>query len=154
MASGAIGHTVNVADGATAPTPGPAEKRGSEDRHLLYVAVPGVRNYTEYGGVGVLVYDVAAGHKFIKRIPTLDAPKGQEAENVKGVALNMRTGYSLRHDAQADVRARHHIERICGTANTRAAAIAWRSRPTARCMYLAVARGTALARRRRAHAAT
>jgi hypothetical protein len=90
--SGAIGHTVYVADGARAAAPGPAEKRGSEDRHLLYVAVPGVRNYTEYGGVGVLVYDVAAGHKFLKRIPTLDVPKGQEAENVKGVALNMALG--------------------------------------------------------------
>jgi DNA-binding beta-propeller fold protein YncE len=61
------------------------------DRHLLYVAVPGVRNYAEFGGVGVLVFDIANGHKLVKRIPTLDAPAGQAPENVKGVALNAHT---------------------------------------------------------------
>src|SRR6266403_2942743 len=42
------------------------------EKHLLYVAVPGIRNYVEYGGVGILVYDIGAGHKFVKRIPTWD----------------------------------------------------------------------------------
>jgi DNA-binding beta-propeller fold protein YncE len=62
------------------------------NRHLLYVAVPGVRNYVEYGGAGVLVYDVANGHRLVKRIPTIDAPAGQDPENVKGVALGVQTG--------------------------------------------------------------
>ena len=40
------------------------------ERHFLYVAEPGIRNYVEYGGIGVLVYDIDRGHKFVKRIPT------------------------------------------------------------------------------------
>src|ERR1700732_2541414 len=61
------------------------------EKHLLYVAVPGIRNYVEYGGVGILVYDIGAGHKFVKRIPTWDVPAGQEAEAVKGIVANART---------------------------------------------------------------
>jgi hypothetical protein len=30
---------------------------GSE-RHFLYVAEPGIRNYVEYGGIGILVFDI------------------------------------------------------------------------------------------------
>lgn len=63
-----------------------------EDRHLLYVASPGIRNYVEFGGVGILVYDMAQGHKFLKRIPTWDVPEGKAAENVKGIVANAKTG--------------------------------------------------------------
>jgi sugar lactone lactonase YvrE len=59
-----------------------------EERHLLYVAVPGIRNYVEYGGVGFLVYDMDDGHRLIKRIPTFDVPAGAEPENVKGIAAH------------------------------------------------------------------
>jgi hypothetical protein len=76
------GHAVLLAD-----LPKPAA-----NRHLLYVASPGVRNYTEFGGAGILVFDIAAGHRFVKRIPTLDVPAGQEPENVKGVALSAPLG--------------------------------------------------------------
>jgi hypothetical protein len=62
------------------------------ERHLLYIAEPGIRNYVSYGGVGVLVYDIGAGYKFVKRIPTWNVPAGQEPENVKGVAASARTG--------------------------------------------------------------
>lgn len=62
------------------------------ERRLLYVAVPGVRNYVEHGGVGVLVFDIENGHRFVKRIPTLDVPPGQAPENVKGVAASAKTG--------------------------------------------------------------
>ena len=62
------------------------------ERRLLYVAVPGIRNYVEYGGVGVLVYDIGRGYTFVKRIPTWDVPEGQQPENVKGVAASARTG--------------------------------------------------------------
>ncbi len=61
-------------------------------RRLLYVAAPGVRNYVEYGGVGVLVFDVDAGHRFVKRIPTWDVPAGTAPENVKGIAASAETG--------------------------------------------------------------
>ena len=40
---------------------------------------PGIRNYVEYGGVGVLVYDIDHGHRFVKRIPTFDVAAGTAA---------------------------------------------------------------------------
>ena len=60
-------------------------------KHFLYVASPGIRNYVEFGGVGLLVFDIDAGYKFVKRIPTWDVPAGKEAENVKGVVANAQT---------------------------------------------------------------
>jgi DNA-binding beta-propeller fold protein YncE len=65
---------------------------GRSEQHLLYVATPGIRNYVEYGGVGLLVYDMDNGHRFVRRIPTFDVPAGQQPENVKGIAANGKTG--------------------------------------------------------------
>src|SRR2546429_2950311 len=45
----------------------PVPMRAGAEQHLLYVASPGVRNYVEYGGVGVLVFDVDKGYKFVRR---------------------------------------------------------------------------------------
>jgi hypothetical protein len=55
----------------------------SPHRHL-YVVCPGIRNYLEFGGAGILVFDVDDGHKFIRRIST---PASREAmpDNIKGV---------------------------------------------------------------------
>src|SRR5437764_14624653 len=65
----------------------------AREHHYLYAASPGVRNYLEYGGIGIVVFDMDDGYKFVRRIPTWDAPAaGQEAENVKGIAANARTG--------------------------------------------------------------
>ena len=64
----------------------------ANEKHLLYVALPGIRNYVEYGGVGVLVYDIDAGYKVVKRIPTWTVPPGQQPENVKGIAASAKTG--------------------------------------------------------------
>lgn len=61
-------------------------------RRYLYVAEPGIRNYVEYGGVGILVFDIDHGYKFVKRIPTWENPAGQEPENVKGIAASAVTG--------------------------------------------------------------
>jgi len=61
-------------------------------QHLLYVAEPGTRNYVEYGGVGILVFDIDNGYKFVKRIPTWSVPAGKEPENVKGVVASAKTG--------------------------------------------------------------
>jgi DNA-binding beta-propeller fold protein YncE len=63
-----------------------------KEKHLLYVASPGLRNYEEYGGTGVLVYDIDDGYKFVKRIPTWDVPAGQKPENVKGIVASEKTG--------------------------------------------------------------
>ena len=61
-------------------------------RRLLYIAQPGIRNYQQYGGVGVLVYDVDRDYAFVKRIPTWVVPEGGQADNVKGVAASAATG--------------------------------------------------------------
>jgi hypothetical protein len=65
---------------------------GNDERHFLYVAEPGIRNYVEYGGIGFLVYDMDQGHRFVKRIPTFDVAPGEQPENIKGIAANARTG--------------------------------------------------------------
>jgi DNA-binding beta-propeller fold protein YncE len=72
----------------------PGSSRAAGLHRYLYVAEPGIRNYLEYGGHGVLVYDIDDGHKFLRRIKTtagLD-PKTRQPENVKGIAASARTG--------------------------------------------------------------
>ncbi len=61
-------------------------------QHLLYVASPGTRNYVEYGGIGVLVFDIDNGYKFVRRIPTWSVPDGAKPENVKGIVASAKTG--------------------------------------------------------------
>jgi DNA-binding beta-propeller fold protein YncE len=62
----------------TTPAAEPAE------RHYLYVVCPGIRNLPEFGGAGILVFDMDNGHKFVKRIET-PASKVEKPENIKGV---------------------------------------------------------------------
>jgi DNA-binding beta-propeller fold protein YncE len=65
----------------------------AKEQHLLYVASPGLRNYLEYGGMGILVFDIDNGYKLVKRIPTWDPPSDpKKAENVKGIAASAKTG--------------------------------------------------------------
>jgi DNA-binding beta-propeller fold protein YncE len=61
-----------------------------EERHLLYVVVPGIRNYLQFGGAGIVVFDMDQAYRFVKRIET---PASQEAkpENIKGVCANAAT---------------------------------------------------------------
>ena len=59
-----------------------------EERRQLYVAVPGIRNLLEYGGHGVLVFDIDHGHKFVKRIPTAGLDGDGKPINVKGVCAS------------------------------------------------------------------
>lgn len=61
-------------------------------RRLLYVAVPGIRNLLEYGGHGLLVFDMDQGHKFVRRIPTAGLNDQGVPENVKGIAASAQTG--------------------------------------------------------------
>ena len=67
----------------------PAGSADSRPSRLLYIATPGIRNYTEFGGVGVLVFDIDNGHRFVKRIPTFDH---NPPENVKGICASARSG--------------------------------------------------------------
>ena len=61
---------------------------GAAHRYL-YAAVPGIRNDLARGGHGVLVFDMDAGHRFVRRIASagLDA-KGQP-DNVKGICASV-----------------------------------------------------------------
>lgn len=81
----AVSATAVVLSSAFVPRP-------DGERHFLYVAEPGIRNYVEYGGIGVIVYDMDNGHTFVKRIPTFAEVPGKEPENVKGVVANEKTG--------------------------------------------------------------
>ena len=68
--------------------------RGAQDeslRRLLYVAEPGIRNYVEYGGHGILVFDIDDGHRFVKRIPLAGLGDDGKPLNVKGVCANAGT---------------------------------------------------------------
>ena len=73
---------------AQAADPAPA----MAERHLLYVAVPGIRNYLERGGHGVLVFDLDRGHRFVKRIPARGLGADGKPLNVKGVVASAATG--------------------------------------------------------------
>ena len=65
---------------------------GDKERSFLYVAVPGIRNYVEFGGIGLVVFDRDDGYKFVKRIPTWPVLSGEQPENVKGIAASARDG--------------------------------------------------------------
>ena len=64
----------------------------AQEKHFLYVAVPGIRNYVEFGGIGILIFDIDNGYRFVKRIPTWVVPPGKHPENVKGIAASAKTG--------------------------------------------------------------
>lgn len=80
-----------LATAATLALPLSKVVRATSERHLLYIAEPGIRNYVRYGGVGVLAYDIGKDYQFVKRIPTWEVPAGQDPENVKGVAASAKT---------------------------------------------------------------
>jgi DNA-binding beta-propeller fold protein YncE len=58
------------------------------ERRLLYAAMPGIRNYLEYGGHGVLVFDIDNGHRFVRRIPSAGLDMQGRPLNVKGVCAS------------------------------------------------------------------
>ena len=80
-ACGATSLTAVAQDSAIATRP----------QRLLYVAAPGIRNYLEYGGHGLVVFDMNNGHKFVKRIPTGGLGSDGKPLNVKGVCASATT---------------------------------------------------------------
>jgi DNA-binding beta-propeller fold protein YncE len=67
------------------------QQSSAGERHLLYVGEPGIRSDVEWGGIGILVFDMDHGHKFLRRIPTLETPLGQAPEAVKGICASAKT---------------------------------------------------------------
>ena len=64
---------------------------GLPDGRYLYVACPGIRNYLEFGGAGILIFDIDQDHKFVKRIQTPHS-RDEKPDNVKGVCASAITG--------------------------------------------------------------
>lgn len=62
----------------------PSSLFADEERRFLYVAAPGIRNYLEFGGAGILVFDIDKEHAFVKRIETPES-KLDKPDNVKGI---------------------------------------------------------------------
>jgi DNA-binding beta-propeller fold protein YncE len=58
----------------------------------LYVASPGVRDLLEYGGHGVLVFDIDHDHKFLRRIASKGINENGKPLNVKGICASEKTG--------------------------------------------------------------
>jgi DNA-binding beta-propeller fold protein YncE len=70
-----------------------AAENGSVTRsRRLYVACPGIRNYPEFGGHGLLVFDIDDGHRFLKRIPLGGLDAQGKPINVKGICASAKTG--------------------------------------------------------------
>jgi DNA-binding beta-propeller fold protein YncE len=65
---------------------------GGEPRtsRYLYAVCPGIRDYLEFGGAGILVFDIDNGHKFVKRIAT-EASRAAKPRNIKGVVASAAT---------------------------------------------------------------
>lgn len=63
-------------------------------RRYLYVASPGIRNYLEYGGHGILVFDIDHDHQFVRRISLEGYGVDDDGKpiNVKGICGNAATG--------------------------------------------------------------
>ena len=61
------------------------------EKHLLYVAEPGIQNLLQYGGHGVIVFDMDHGFKFVKRIPLGGLDEKGKPRNVKGICANAGT---------------------------------------------------------------
>ncbi len=61
------------------------------EHRLLYVAEPGIRDYQEYGGHGVLVFDIDAGHKFVRRIGGGGVEANGHVMAVKGICASAAT---------------------------------------------------------------
>ena len=60
-------------------------------QRFLYVATPGIRDYLEYGGHGVLVFDIDHGHRFVKRVATAGLDAKGKPLNVKGICAHAAT---------------------------------------------------------------
>jgi DNA-binding beta-propeller fold protein YncE len=62
------------------------------EQHFLYVAAPGIRDDLQFGGHGILVFDIAHQHTFVKRIPFGGVDSAGKPRNVKGVCASAATG--------------------------------------------------------------
>jgi len=70
-----------------------AAEKNAPIKRYLYVASPGVRNYLQWGGHGVLIFDIDNGHKFLRRISLEGYGVNEQGKilNIKGVCASAIT---------------------------------------------------------------
>lgn len=68
-----------------------ADSKSLPDGRYLFAAVPGVRNYLEFGGHGVLVFDIDHGHRVVKRMASSGLDADGKPLNVKGICAHAGT---------------------------------------------------------------
>jgi hypothetical protein len=68
-----------------------AAESPNDEQKLLYVAEPGIRDYLEYGGHGIIVFDIERNHQFVRRIPTPGVDEKGKPLNVKGICASTIT---------------------------------------------------------------
>jgi DNA-binding beta-propeller fold protein YncE len=68
----------------------PGQDKTAGSQRYLYVVAPGVRNYLQFGGSGIMVFDIDRGHTFQRRIQT-PASQLDKPENIKGVCASAAT---------------------------------------------------------------
>src|SRR5436190_1574919 len=61
-----------------------------EARRYLYVALPGTDDADRDRSVRILVFDIANGHRFVRRIPLWPVAAGDDGEAVRGTAATAR----------------------------------------------------------------
>ena len=64
----------------------------ASERHLLYVAVPGIRNEAKHGGTGILVFDIDQDHQFVRRIEVPALGTSEHPDAAKGICASALTG--------------------------------------------------------------
>src|SRR5579884_1092162 len=69
-----------------------ASAADSSVRHLLYVAEPGIRDYAQLGGTGIVVFDIDHDHRFVRRIAVPALGTDAHPNAVKGVCASAATG--------------------------------------------------------------
>jgi hypothetical protein len=90
----ALGSGRPAGRGSAAAEGGPARAPMARDgavHRYLYVAAPGVRNYLQYGGHGLLVFDMDNHFALVRRIATGGLDDKGQPSNVKGVAVSLFT---------------------------------------------------------------
>lgn len=63
----------------------------ADSHHLLYVAVPGIRDEFRHGGSGILVFDIDHDHQFVRRIPVPALGDDKSPQAAKGICASSVT---------------------------------------------------------------
>lgn len=69
----------------------PSAQTAAPLKRYLYAASPGIRDYLEFGGHGVVVFDIDNGHKFVNRIPIGGMDDSGKPEHMKGICAHAGT---------------------------------------------------------------